>query len=73
MNANTSHAEYAKLNPPREGYTCGPHAETFGGGCFNCGWLGPKLAPEGGFLRCDEPPIYLSSLSTAQRENGGKP
>jgi len=34
----SEHAKYAESNPPREGYICGGHAETFGGGCFNCGW-----------------------------------
>lgn len=37
------HAEYAAANPPRAGYSCGTHSETFGGGCFNCGWAGPVV------------------------------
>lgn len=32
------HAEYAAKHPPRFPFTCGPHAETYGGGCYNCGW-----------------------------------
>lgn len=45
MNAR-QHKEHAAANPPREGYACGPHAETFGGGCFNCGWKGPNTVTE---------------------------
>lgn len=33
-----NHEAYAKRNPPAPGYSCGKHSETFGGGCFNCGW-----------------------------------
>ena len=40
------HEEYAAANPPGEGYACGAHAETFGGGCFNCGWPGPNIVTE---------------------------
>ncbi len=59
-NLHPQHAAWAKLNPPREGYTCGPHAETFGGGCFNCGWKGTV----GGTF--DEPAVNLT-LAEAKR------
>lgn len=40
------HAAYAAANPPSPGYTCGPHAVTYGGGCFNCGWDGGRCNEE---------------------------
>jgi len=33
-----AHKAHAAKNPPSPGYKCGAHAETNGGGCFNCGW-----------------------------------
>ena len=38
------HAAHAEAFPPRAGYTCGAHSETYGGGCFNCGW-NPERKP----------------------------
>lgn len=32
------HAAFAEAFPPREGYKCSAKPDTYGGGCFNCGW-----------------------------------
>ena len=41
------HAKYATANPPRDGFTCNASAETYGGGCFNCGWNTERELPLG--------------------------
>lgn len=39
-----THAEHAEKFPPRDGYQCttDPKGDTYGGGCFNCGWKGAR-------------------------------
>lgn len=50
------HAAFAAKFPPREGYKCGSHAETYSGGCFNCGWK-PDAKPR---------KVTISDLDEAQ-------